>query len=153
MKKIISNLVRSFEFYQEERWLTCCKMSSRQTLPWRHKAYCEPRDHFALLWQMHKWRRTDVSRSTFGNLAAALGSIKSKTHRSTVSHDMLFPPKEAQAGQQMIPGYALLMIQSIERHIALHGYEPSCIEQVNTFSEELLALQNKCQGICYQGNV
>jgi homoserine O-acetyltransferase/O-succinyltransferase len=103
------------------------------------KAYFDPMDPHALLAQMHKWQRADVSRHTGGDLAAALGRTTAKTTVMPISHDMFFPPAEAEADCRLIPGADLKVIRSTEGHMGLNGFEPGYMAQVDSYLSDLLA--------------
>lgn len=140
MAKIAANHCWSREFYQEERWRTVLGMSSlRDFINGVMKAYFEPMDPNVLLCQMWKWQRADISRHTGGDLAIALRRIKAKTFVMPISHDMFFPPNECEADQRLIPRAELRLVESKEGHIALLGFEPKYMEQVDAHLRELLS--------------
>lgn len=140
MAKISANQCWSREFYQEERWRTVLGMSSlRDFINGVMKAHFEPMDPNALLCQIWKWQRADISRHTAGDLAAALRRIKAKTFVMPISHDMFFPPNECEADQRLISGAKLRLIESKEGHIGLLGFEPKYMEQVDAHLGELLS--------------
>jgi len=58
--------------------------------------YFMPMDPNDLLCMAWKWQRGDVSRHTNGDLAAALGRVKAKMYVMPISHDMFFPPADAE---------------------------------------------------------
>ena len=88
MARIVAVLGWSTEFYQEERWRSVVGMSSLDDfINGVMKAYFEPMDPNALLSQMHKWQRADVSRHSGGDLAKALARISAKTMIMPISHD------------------------------------------------------------------
>ncbi|WP_022888143.1 alpha/beta fold hydrolase [Agromyces italicus] len=140
MAKIVATLGWSREFYQEERWRTILGMSSPDDfINGVMKAYFEPMDPNALLTQIWKWQRADVSRHTGGDLAAALQRIQAKTMIMPISHDLFFPPNEMEADAALIRDATVRVIESKEGHFALNGFEPAYIEQVDTILRELLS--------------
>ena len=96
-------------------------------------------DPNALLAQMHKWQRADVSRHAQGDLAAALARITAKMMILPISHDLFFPVQECQADCDLVPGAVLRVINSPEGHMGLNGFEPGYMQQVNRYLTELLA--------------
>lgn len=140
MARIVATAGWSTEFYTEERWRTVLRMSSLEDfINGVMKAYFEPMDPHALLAQMHKWQRADVSRHTGGDLAAALGRITAKTMVMPISHDLFFPPAEAEADCRLVPGADLKVIHSVEGHMGLNGFEPGYMAQVDKHLSDLLA--------------
>lgn len=97
----------------------------------------DPNDLLAMAW---KWQRADVSRHTGGDLAAALGRIRAKTFVMPISHDMFFPPADAQREAKLIPGAEFRPIESIDGHLALFGTDAKAIEQLDANLKALLAL-------------
>jgi homoserine O-acetyltransferase/O-succinyltransferase len=140
LARIVATAGWSAEFYQAERWRSVIGMSSLDDfINGVMKAYFEPMDPHALLAQMHKWQRADVSRHTGGDLAAALARITARTMVMPISHDMFFPPAECEADCRLIPGAQLRVIQSPEGHMGLNGFEPGYMEQVDHYLTELLS--------------
>jgi len=140
MAKIVATLGWSPQFYQQERWRSVLGMSSLEDfINGVMKAYFEPMDPNVLLCEMYKWQRGDVTRHTNSDLASALGGIKARTFVMPISHDLFFPPHECEADCQMIPGAELRVIESLEGHMGLNGFEPDYMEQVDRYLGELLA--------------
>lgn len=140
MARIVATAGWSTEFYTQERWRTVLGMSSLEDFVGGvMKAYFEPMDPHALLAQMHKWQRADVSRHAGGDLAAALARITAKTMVLPISHDQFFPPAEAEADAALIPGAEVRVIHSIEGHMGLNGFEPGYMAQVHSHLSDLLA--------------
>lgn len=139
MARIVATAGWSAEFYTEERWRTVLGMSSLEDfINGVMKAYFEPMDPHALLAQMHKWQRADVSRHTGGDLVAALGRISAKTTVMPISHDLFFPPAEAEADARLIAGAEVKVIHSVEGHMGLNGFEPGYMAQVDRHLSDLL---------------
>jgi homoserine O-acetyltransferase/O-succinyltransferase len=139
MARIVATAGWSTEFYQQERWRSVIGMSSLDDfINGVMKAYFEPMDPNALLCQMHKWQRADVSRHAGGNLSAALSRITAKTMILPISHDMFFPPQECEADCALVPGAVLRVIQSPEGHMGLNGFEPGYMAQVDGYLAALL---------------
>lgn len=142
MARIVATAGWSTEFYQQERWRTVIGMSSLDDfINGVMKAYFEPMDPHVLLCEMHKWQRADVARHAGGDLAAALARIRAKTMVIPISHDQFFPPSECEADSLLVPGAVFRVIQSPEGHMALNGFEPGYMAQVDTYLAELLNMQ------------
>lgn len=140
MARIVAVLGWSAEFYQQERWRSVIGMSSLDDfVNGVMKAYFEPMDPNALLSQMHKWQRADVSRHADGDLANALARISAKTMIMPISHDQFFPPHECEADCALVPNARLRVIQCPEGHMGLNGFEPGYMQQVDRYLGELLA--------------
>ena len=140
MARIVATAGWSAEFYQTERWRSVIGMSSLDDfINGVMKAYFEPMDPNALLTQMHKWQRADVSRHAGGDLVAALGRITATTMILPISHDLFFPPQECEADCRLVPGAVLRVIQTPEGHMGLNGFEPGYMEQVDRYLTELLS--------------
>jgi homoserine O-acetyltransferase/O-succinyltransferase len=105
------------------------------------RAYFGPMDANNLLCKAWKWQRGDVARHTGGDLKAALGRIKAKVFTMPISHDMFFPPRDCEAEQRLIPGGELRVLTSIEGHMALNGFDPDFVAQVDRNLNDLLSLK------------
>jgi homoserine O-acetyltransferase len=139
MAKIFAVMGWSTEFYEKKRWKTLLGMSSeRDFINGVMRAYFAPMDPNDLLCKAWKWQRGDVSRHTNGDLAKALGSIKAKFLTMPISHDMFFPPRDCEAEQKLIPHSELRVISSIEGHMALNGFDPEYVAQVDSHLKDLL---------------
>ena len=142
MAKILAVMGWSTEFYEKRRWKSLLGMSSeRDFINGVMRAYFAPMDTNDLLCNAWKWQRGDVSRHTGGDLAKALARIKAKVFTMPISHDMFFPPRDCEAEQKLIPNGELRVINSIEGHMALNGFDPEYMAQVDTHLRELLAFK------------
>ncbi|MCJ0762261.1 alpha/beta fold hydrolase [Variovorax terrae] len=140
LAKIFAVMGWSTEFYEKKRWNTLLGMSSeRDFINGVMRAYFAPMDANDLLCKAWKWQRGDVSRHTGGDLAAALGRIRAKVYTMPISHDMFFPPRDCEAESRLIPNGELRVIDSIEGHMALNGFDPAYTAQVDAHQRELLA--------------
>jgi homoserine O-acetyltransferase len=139
MARIVATTGWSAQFYQDERWRSVIGMSSLDDfINGVMKAYFEPMDPNALLCQMHKWKRADVSRHTGGDLAVALARMTAKTLIMPISHDLFFPPAECEVDCALVPDGKIRVIQSPEGHMGLNGFEPGYMQQVDRHLNELL---------------
>ncbi|UUZ77784.1 alpha/beta fold hydrolase [Polaromonas sp. P1(28)-13] len=140
--KIFAVMGWSTEFYEKRRWGSLLGMSSeRDFINGVMLAYFAPMDPNNLLCKAWKWQRGDVARHTNGDLKEALSRIKAKFFTLPISHDMIFPVRDCEAEQKMIPGGELRVIQSIEGHMALNGFDPDYMAQVDKHLQELLAVE------------
>lgn len=100
----------------------------------------DPNNLLTMAW---KWQRGDVSRSTHGDLTAALGRIKAKTYVMPISHDMFFTCKDCLAEQALIPNSEFRPLESIDGHLALFGTDSKMVDQVDRHLTELLSYPTK----------
>lgn len=129
----------STEFYEKKRWQSLLGMSSeRDFIHGVMRAYFAPMDANDLLCMAWKWQRGDVSRHTAGDLAKALGRITAKCCVMPISHDMFFPPRDCEAEHRLIPQSAFRVIEAVEGHMALNGFDPAYVTQVDRHLRELL---------------
>lgn len=139
--KLFAVMGWSTEFYEKKHWSSVLGMASeRDFINDVMRAYFAPMDPNNLLSEAWKWQRGDVARLAGGDLKAALSRIKAKVFTLPISHDMVFPPRDCEAEQKMIPGGELRLINSIEGHMALNGFEPNYMMQVDKHLTELLAI-------------
>ena len=68
--------------------------------------------------------------------------ITAKTFVMPISHDMFFPPRDCEAEQKLIPNGELRVINGIEGHMALNGFDPEYVAQVDSHLRELLAFKH-----------
>lgn len=140
MAKIFAIMGWSTEFYEKQRWKTLLGMSSeRDFINGVMRAYFAPMDANDLLCKAWKWQRGDVTRHTGGDLAKALSRITAKVFIMPISHDMFFPTRDCEAEQKLIPNSQLRIINAIEGHMALNGFDPEYMAQVDMNLHELLA--------------
>jgi homoserine O-acetyltransferase/O-succinyltransferase len=140
--KIFAVMGWSTDFYEKKRWASLLGMSSeRDFINGVMRAYFAPMDTNNLLSKAWKWQRGDVARHTNGDLKAALARIKAKVFTLPISHDMIFPTRDCEAEQKMIPGGELHVIESVEGHMALNGFEPNYMMQVDKYLNQLLAIK------------
>jgi homoserine O-acetyltransferase/O-succinyltransferase len=138
--KLFAVMGWSTEFYVKKHWSTVLGMATeRDFINDVMRAYFAPMDPNNLLSKAWKWQRGDVARLAGGDLKAALSRITAKVFTLPISHDMIFPPADCEAEQKMIPGGELRLIHSIEGHMALNGFEPNYMIQVDKHLKELLA--------------
>ncbi|MBS0448344.1 MAG: alpha/beta fold hydrolase [Proteobacteria bacterium] len=129
----------STEFYQAGRPAAIGFPTLREFIDTFMTGYFAPMDPNDLLCMAWKWQRGDVSRTTGGDLEAALGRIKAKTFVMPVSHDMFFPPADCQREQALIAGSEFRPLQSIDGHLALFGTDPAFLQQLDVNLKALLA--------------
>ncbi|MGH9119860.1 MAG: alpha/beta fold hydrolase [Acidimicrobiales bacterium] len=130
----------STEFWKLERWRDLGFDSAEAFQTEFMEPYftvMDPNDLLAMAW---KWQRGDVARHTGGDLAAALGRITATTFVLPISEDMFFPVRDCAAEQAMVPKSELRVIESIGGHLALFGFEPEYMAQVDRHLGDLLSI-------------
>jgi homoserine O-acetyltransferase/O-succinyltransferase len=141
MAKIFAVMGWSTEFYEKKHWQTILGMSSeRDFINGVMRAYFAPMDPNNLLCKAWKWQRGDVARNAGGDLKLALSRIKAKVFTMPISHDMIFPVRDCESEQKLIPNSELRVIHSIQGHMGLNGFEPEFMAQVDKHLNELLAV-------------
>ena len=142
MAKIFAVMGWSTEFYEKKRWQSLLGMSSeRDFINGVMRAYFAPMDPNDLLCKAWKWQRGDVSRHTAGRLEEALARIRAKVFTMPISHDMFFPPRDCEAEVRLIRGAELRVIDAVEGHMALNGFDPAYTSQVDGHLRELLEIR------------
>lgn len=132
----------STEFYEKKRWQSLLGMSNeRDFINGVMRAYFAPMDANDLLCTAWKWQRGDVSRHTDGDLAKALARITAKCYIMPISHDMFFPPRDCEAEHRLIANSEFRVINAVEGHMALNGFDPAYTAQMDTHLRELLAIE------------
>jgi hypothetical protein len=96
----------------------------------------DPNDPLAMAW---KWQRGDVARHTGGDLEAALARITAKTFVMPIDEDMFFPVRNCRAGQEMIKGSGLRVVNDVLGHLGLFGVAPTLMPPIDQYLGELLA--------------
>jgi homoserine O-acetyltransferase/O-succinyltransferase len=124
------------KFYSKQAWHDIGFSSLEDFIHRFWEAYFLPMDPNNLIWMGWKWRHGDVSGG--GDLKAALGKIKAKTHVIAFSDDMFFPPDDIKAEQQMIPKSKFKLIDSIWAHFAMFCIAPSDREQIDACIADIL---------------
>jgi homoserine O-acetyltransferase len=98
-----------------------------------------PQDPNNLLLLLRKWKNGDVSRTTGGDLAAALSRIKAKTFVIAIDEDGFFPLKDIENQQKLVPGSELKRVSSIWGHLGLFGIDAAYNKTIDKYLKELLA--------------
>jgi homoserine O-acetyltransferase len=125
-------------FYAKQAWRDYGFSSLDDFVHRFWEAYFLPMDPNNLIWMGWKWRHGDVSANTGGDLAAALGRIKAKTHVVAFSDDMFFPPEDCQAEQKMVPNSRYRLVESLWAHFAMFCLAPSDREQIDSCIADIL---------------
>lgn len=129
----------STEFFQQGRRRALGFSSIQDFITNFMLAYFAPMDPNDLLCMAWKWQRGDVSRTTGGDLRAALSRIKAKTFVMPISSDMFFPPADCQAEWRLIPNAEFRVIETIDGHLSLLGTDAESVAQIDRHLKELLA--------------
>lgn len=128
----------STEFWKQEVWRALEFEDRNAFLAGFLEPYFTAMDPNDLLTQSWAWQRGDVARHTGGDLKAALGRITAKTFVIPISEDQLFPPRDCEPEQQMIPGSELRVVDDVLGHLALFGVAPTYMPQIDRHLGELL---------------
>jgi homoserine O-acetyltransferase len=129
----------SSEFWKQEIWRGLEFGSREEFLSGFLEPYFTVMDPNDLLTQSWAWQRGDVARHTGGDLAAALGRIRTKTFVMPINEDILFPVRDCQPEQEMVKGSELRVIDDIGGHLGLFGTAPTYMPQIDRHLGELLA--------------
>jgi homoserine O-acetyltransferase len=106
-------------FYKEEAWRPA-RYSSLEDFNNRYwRAWFLPMDPNNLLTMAWKWRHSDVSSHTGGDLRAALARIKAKTFVVPFEGDMFFPVADHAYETTMIPDSELRVVFSPWGHFTM----------------------------------
>ncbi|MBB1163139.1 alpha/beta fold hydrolase [Aquariibacter albus] len=130
----------STEFFQQGRHRALGFDSMNDFVDRFMSGYFGPMDPNNLLAMAWKWQRGDVARHTGGDLPAALGRIRAHTYVMPISHDMFFPPADAERECHHVPRGVFRPIECIDGHLGLFGTDPAAIAQIDANLRELLAL-------------
>lgn len=98
----------------------------------------DPNNLLCMAW---KWQRGDVSRIDDGDLKLALSRIKAKTFVMPIDTDMFFKIEDCRREQELIPGSEFRLLNSLGGHLALFGFEPEYLSQVDKHLTDLLSLE------------
>jgi homoserine O-acetyltransferase/O-succinyltransferase len=128
----------SREFYTLEHWRDAGFDSLESFLTDFWMAWFKPMDANALLIMLDKWRRSDVSKQTNGDLAAALGRIKAIVHNMPFVMDMMFTEPECRADSELIPNCTHKPIPSTWGHFTMFGVFPNDFDFIDNQLKELL---------------
>lgn len=130
----------STEFWKQEVWRALDFNTREEFLAGFLEPYFTSMDPNDLLTQSWAWQRGDVARHAGGDLAAALGRITAKTFVMPINEDQLFPVRDCEPEQQLIPGSELRVIDDVLGHLGLFGVAPTYIQQIDKHLGELLAI-------------
>lgn len=128
----------STEFWKQEQWRPLGFASADDFQVGFVDAYfgvMDPNDLLCMAW---KWQRGDVSRLADGDLSEALSRVQAKMFVMPIDEDMFFPPRDCEAEQKLVSGSELRVIESDGGHLALFGFDPAFMEQVDEHLDELL---------------
>ena len=131
----------STEFWKQEIWRALEFESREGFITGFLEPYFTVMDPNDLLTQSWKWQRGDVARHAGGDLAAALGRITAKTFVIPIDEDLLFPPRDCAAEQDLIPASELRVVNDILGHLGLFGVAPTFMPQIDQHLGDLLATQ------------
>lgn len=128
----------SSEFWKQEVWRALDFDSKEAFIEGFLEPYFTAMDPNDLLCQAWKWQRGDVARNTGGDLAAAMGRITAKVLALPIDEDVLFPPRDVQPQQELVPGSGSRIIEDVLGHLALFAVAPTYLPQIDQHLKELL---------------
>jgi homoserine O-acetyltransferase/O-succinyltransferase len=137
--RAVATMGFSTEFWAREVWRTLGFDSAASFVAGFLVPYFAPMDRDNLLCQAWKWQHADVGRHAGGDLAAALGRITATTFVMPIDTDLFFPLEDCRREQELVAGSELRPIRSVSGHLALFGFEPDFVPQVDGHLRELLA--------------
>lgn len=128
----------SARFYREELWRGLGFVSADDFRQGFIRGYFAPMDPNNLITQATKWRASDVSEHTDGDLAAALGRITARFYVVPFSEDLFFPPEDCQADCDLIPHGEYRPIETPMGHFGMFGLRPEDPIAVDAVIAEML---------------
>lgn len=128
----------STRFFRDEVWRAMGFASADDYGHGFTRGYYQALDPNNLLRQMAKWRAGDVSLSTGGDLAAALGRITGKVVAVAFGDDFFVPVADVEADVALIPGAELRVIDSPMGHFAMFGLMPPDAAAIDEVLAEVL---------------
>lgn len=140
LAKLFTLMGWSAAFFNKERWRALGFSSMDEFITNFMIAYFAPMDPNNLLCMAKKWQQADVSHGRGGNLATVLSGIKAKVFVLSIEGDLMFPPADSEAEQQIIPGSEHHVLATTDGHFAIFGTDAAFIEQVDGHLKALLAV-------------
>lgn len=128
------------EFFNREVWRTVGFSSVEDFLVGFVEGHFVPQDPNNLLTLLRKWRDADVSRTSGGDLAAALTQVLAKVFVIAIEEDGFFPVADIEREQSLIPGSVLKRVSSPWGHLALFGLDDGYNREIDAHLNELLNL-------------
>lgn len=129
----------SSAFFREELWRGLGFASPDDFRQGFIRGYFAPMDPNNLIVQGRKWRASDISAHTGGDLAAALGRITAQFFVVPFSEDLFFPPEDCEADCAAIPNGHYRPIETPMGHFGMFGLRPEDPAAVDAVIAEMLA--------------
>jgi homoserine O-acetyltransferase/O-succinyltransferase len=129
----------SAAFYRDELWRGLGFASPDDFRQGFLRGYFAPMDPNNLITQARKWRASDVSLHTGGDMAAALGRISAQFFVVPFSEDLFFPPEDCEADCALIPNGHYRPIETPMGHFGMFGLRPEDTAAVDAVIAEMLA--------------
>lgn len=136
--EVFSVMGVSQKFYKDEIWREIGFPSLEEFNAGFWRAWFAQMDPNNLLCMAWKWRHSDVTLHTDGDLAAALGRIKAKTMVIAFARDMFFPVEDCEAEAQLIPGGECRVIDTLWGHFAMFCFSEPDKTAIDGHLAELL---------------
>lgn len=137
--RAVATMGFSMPFWTEQAWRGLGFQSATEFVEGFLVPYFAPMSGDDLLCQAWKWQHADVARHTGGDLAAALARITAKLFVMPIDSDLFFPFEQCRQEQALVGGSELRTLHTIAGHLALFGFEPDFVAQVDGHLRELLA--------------
>lgn len=128
----------SRDFWAGEHWRSLGFSTMDRFVAGFMEMYFAQMDPNALLAMAWKWREADAARTTGGDLDAALSSISATTFVMPVDRDLLFTVDDAEADHARIPESELRILEAPGGHMAIFGFDPAFVQQVDRHLTQLL---------------
>jgi homoserine O-acetyltransferase/O-succinyltransferase len=103
------------------------------------QAYFLPMDPNKLLCQARKWRASDVSRNAGGDMGAALARITAATTMVAFTGDLFFPPEDARADAERIPGAQFRETGTVWGHFTMFNLRAEDTAAIDAIYADTLA--------------
>ena len=103
------------------------------------QGYFLPMDPNNLLCQAVKWRSSDVSASTGGDIDAALGRITAATTLVAFTGDLFFPPEDIKADAERIPGAKFRETGTVWGHFTMFNLREQDTAAIDAIYADVLA--------------
>jgi homoserine O-acetyltransferase len=128
----------STEFYRLKMWEKLGFNSVEELMTGFWEAWFAPMDPNVLLSMAGKWKAGDVTQHTGTSLETTLGNIRAKVFVMPFEEDMMFPVKDCEVEQQLIPNSELRPIPSLLGHFGMLGLLEEDFNFINDTLEDLL---------------
>lgn len=126
------------EFYRLRTWEKLGFNSVEELMAGFWEAWFAPMDPNVLLSMARKWKAGNVTQHTGTSLKNTLGNIRAKVFVMPFTEDMMFPVKDCEVEQQLIPNSELRPIPTLLGHFGMLGLFEEDFNFINDTLAELL---------------